>query len=124
MEILINLPSIITFIFLLTILSYYVLFFIKQRKIKIIHKFTGITIIIPAHNEGEYIKKSIESVIEADFDSFKQIIVVDDGSIDNTYEIASKFKSVKVIKEGDDDESGFNSNIKYAEHRHLWMCEK
>jgi cellulose synthase/poly-beta-1,6-N-acetylglucosamine synthase-like glycosyltransferase len=95
-----QLPTIITLIFLLTILSYYLLIFIRQKKAKPEHKFSSITIIIPAHNEDKYIKETINSIIEADFNGKKQIIVVDDGSIDKTYEIASKFKpkGVKVIR--------------------------
>jgi len=93
-----NLPTIITFIFLLIILSYYFLIFVKRKEPKQIHKFSSITVIIPAHNEEKYISEAIESVLEADFDGKKQIIIVDDGSIDKTYEIASKYKGVKVIK--------------------------
>jgi len=93
-----SLSGVITFIFLLTTLSYYFLIFIKRKKPEQVHKFSSITVIIPAHNEERYIAEAIESVLEADFDGKKQIIIVDDGSIDKTYEIASKYKGVKVIK--------------------------
>jgi len=93
-----NLPAIITFIFLLIILSYYVLLFIKPKKSKADKSFSSITVIIPAHNEAEYIKECIESVIAADFKGNKQVIVVDDGSKDITSEIVSNFKQVELIK--------------------------
>ena len=54
-------------------------------------KFSSISIIIPAHNEGRYIKECIESCLRADFDGKKEIIVVDDGSIDDTKKIAESF---------------------------------
>jgi len=93
-----NLPTIITFIFLFTVLSYYFLIFVK-RKVPIQEKkFSSITVIIPAHNEEKYIAEAIESVLEAEFDGKKQVIVIDDGSIDKTYEIASIYKGIKIIR--------------------------
>ena len=93
-----SLSAIITSIFLLVVISYYMLFFLKPKQGKITRTFSSITIIIPAHNEERYIKECIKSVIEADFNGKKQIIVVDDGSKDNTVSIASGFKQVKLIK--------------------------
>ena len=110
-----DLPIIITFIFLLTILSYYILLFIKPKKPKQVHKFSSITIIIPAHNEEKYIAEAIESVIKAEFDGKKRIIVVDDGSIDQTYEIASKYKGVKVLRTKHSGKSNsINKALSYA----------
>jgi len=60
--------------------------------------FSSITIIIPAHNEEEYIKDCVESVLAADFNGKKQVIVVDDGSRDETAKIVSEFKEVKLIQ--------------------------
>jgi len=61
-----------------------------------------LSIIIPAYNEGKTIAKLLRKVIAADIGKVKkQIIVVDDGSIDNTYKEAAKFKKnvfpVKLI---------------------------
>ena len=110
-----DLPTIITFIFSLTILSYYILLFMKQKKPKQVHKFASITIIIPAHNEEEYIAEAIESVIKAEFDGKKQIIVVDDGSIDKTYEIALKYKGIRVIRTKHSGKSNsLNKALSYA----------
>lgn len=110
-----DLPTIITFIFSLTILSYYILLFMKQKKPKQVHKFASITIIIPAHNEEEYIAEAIESVMKAEFDGKKQIIVVDDGSIDKTYEIASKYTGIKVIRTKHSGKSNsLNKALSYA----------
>lgn len=88
----------ITSVFLAVILSYYVLFFIKRKKTAPSEKFSGITVVIPAHNEEEYIRDAIESAIGAEFDGGKEIIVVDDGSADRTAEIAASYSQVKLIR--------------------------
>ena len=49
-----------------------------------------LSIIIPAYNEEKNLKTTLESLIETDYNN-KEIIVVDDGSTDNTYHIASQF---------------------------------
>ena len=56
-----------------------------------------ITILIPAHNEEYGIKEAIESALATDY-SNKEIIVIDDGSKDNTYLIAHKFAEKGLIK--------------------------
>lgn len=92
-------PTLITFFFLLTIMSYYILIFIKIKKPSKTHNFSSVTIIIPAHNEEKYIADAIESALDADFNGKKQIIIVDDGSKDKTYEIALRYKpKIEAIK--------------------------
>jgi glycosyltransferase involved in cell wall biosynthesis len=49
-----------------------------------------ISIIIPAHNEEEYIEKTLKSIIMQDY-SYKEIIVVCNGCSDKTSEIAKKY---------------------------------
>ena len=58
-----------------------------------------ISIVVPAYNEEKLVARTIETLIEAEYPD-KEIIVVDDGSNDNTYRIASEFVSrgVKVVK--------------------------
>ena len=51
-----------------------------------------VTVLIPAYNEEKWIGHCIEAVLEADYPS-KEVIVIDDGSTDNTYEIASRYAS-------------------------------
>lgn len=54
------------------------------------------TVLIPAYNEAENIKKTILAVQET-LPSPRQIIIVDDGSTDNTFEIA-KSLGVEVYR--------------------------
>ena len=53
-----------------------------------------ISIIIPAFNEEARIKNTLEGI--KDIDEINEIIVVDDGSSDNTYEVALSVKSDKI----------------------------
>ncbi len=49
-----------------------------------------ISIIVPAYNEEENIKRTLDSIIDSDYPA-KEIIVVDDGSTDLTYAIAARY---------------------------------
>ncbi len=50
----------------------------------------AISIIVPAYNEEKNIKRTLDSVVDSDYPA-KEIIVVDDGSTDLTYSIASQY---------------------------------
>jgi cellulose synthase/poly-beta-1,6-N-acetylglucosamine synthase-like glycosyltransferase len=58
-----------------------------------------VSIIVPAYNEEKVVARTIETLVEADYPD-KEIIVVDDGSQDSTYEVASRFEGpvVKVVR--------------------------
>ena len=57
-----------------------------------------VSIIIPAYNEEKVIANTIQSTIELNYPN-KDIIVVDDGSKDNTLQIAKQFqdKGIKIL---------------------------
>jgi biofilm PGA synthesis N-glycosyltransferase PgaC len=57
---------------------------------RILTSIPTISIIVPAYNEQENIKRTLDSIIESDYPA-KEIIVVDDGSTDLTYAIASQY---------------------------------
>lgn len=50
-----------------------------------------VSIIIPAFNEGKNINKILTSALNQTYDNF-EVIVVDDGSQDNTGKICEKYK--------------------------------
>ncbi len=58
-----------------------------------------VSIIIPAYNESKGIARTIKSVLSLDYPEGKlEVIIVDDGSRDNTYELAKRFASDKNPK--------------------------
>lgn len=61
-----------------------------------------LSIVIPVYNAGKYISETIDSIISQDFKDF-EIIAVDDGSTDNSYEIcrtlAQKDDRIKLLRQ-------------------------
>jgi biofilm PGA synthesis N-glycosyltransferase PgaC len=49
-----------------------------------------ISVIVPAYNEAVNIKRTLDSIVDSDYPA-KEIIVVDDGSTDLTYAVASQY---------------------------------
>lgn len=70
----------------------------KQSEVKEYEEYPFISIFIPAHNEEYTIKSTVESICSCDYyteegEANFEVIVVNDGSTDNTGEILSKLKS-------------------------------
>lgn len=58
-----------------------------------------VSVLIPAHNEEKSIAQTLNSVLALDYPSNKlEIIVIDNGSTDNTSEVVRKFKAVKLLR--------------------------
>lgn len=55
-----------------------------------------VAVIMPVHNEENYVKKSLTSLLEQDLKPFR-IIVINDGSVDNTLKILGEFKEIEVV---------------------------
>ena len=55
----------------------------------------GVSVIVPAHNAEKTIEKCVGSLLEASYDP-KEIIVVDDGSADGTYEKLMEFSRDRI----------------------------
>ena len=45
-----------------------------------------VSVIMSAQNAGEYISKSIESILNQSYKNI-ELLIIDDGSLDNTYEV-------------------------------------
>ena len=56
-----------------------------------------VSILITNYNKGSYIKKTLNSCINQNFKN-KEILVFDDVSTDNSYEIIKKFSNIRLIR--------------------------
>lgn len=78
------------------VLVIWLLVYIRERKflekIPKAKRFPSVSIVLPAYNEEKNLEHSIRSVLNSDYPKKKlEIIVVNDGSTDNTRKIAEKF---------------------------------
>ena len=69
-----------------------------------------LTILIPAYNEEAGIKPTLETLIAEPALKNAKIFVVDDGSTDNTAEIAGAFERVRVLRHKNNQ--GYGAGIK------------
>ena len=60
-------------------------------------KFPTVSVIIPTYNRAHLVGRAIKSVLEQTYQDF-ELIVVDDGSTDNTEEVVRAFNNNRIIK--------------------------
>ncbi len=97
MDIVLLINYIIAFISLFS-LCVFILIFLKHRKDYLQNpSWRGntpkVSIVLPAYNEGKYIAECLQTITELDYPKNSlEVIVVDDGSTDDTFKIAKSFE--------------------------------
>ena len=60
----------------------------------------SLSVVVPIYNEEQFLEKSVERLIENDI--YQNIILIDNNSSDNSYEIAkklqNKYKKISIYK--------------------------
>lgn len=80
-------------------------------------QYNSISIIIPTYNRADILEKTLESIKSADFNQKNlEIIVVDDGSIDNTKNIIKNFDVLYFYQKNNGQASARNKGIKKAKN--------
>lgn len=88
-----------------------------------------LTVSIAAYNVESYIRRTLESLIKADGDNRLEVIIVDDGSTDNTSGIAEEFCKkyphvFKLIKKSNGGYgSTINASLKYATGKYFKLLD-
>src|ERR687898_2206392 len=78
-----------------------------------------VTVVIPCYNQAHFLGEAIESVLSQSYPNF-EIIVVDDGSTDNTSEVASRYEGVRLVRQENRGLAGArNTGIKHSEGEYL-----
>ncbi len=75
-----------------------------------------LSVVIPAYNEGDRIGKCLETVFGSEYGGKMEVIVVDDGSVDRTREIAMGM-GARVVEQGHEGKvAALNRGISEARH--------
>jgi poly-beta-1,6-N-acetyl-D-glucosamine synthase len=89
---------------------------------KELHELPPVSIIIPAYNEGSVIERALTSLMKLDYPEY-EVLVVDDGSTDDTLRIASEWEGQRgpgefrvVTKPNGGKASALNAGIAMSKH--------
>ncbi len=126
----------IIYMIILFALNYFTIFHLilwfevrnKLKKISLTNKeLPYVSILVPAYNEGKFIAKSLDKLLSIDYPKSKyEILVIDDGSTDDTYQIAKKYESrnVRVFrKKNTGKASSMNFGIKKARYEYVAVMD-
>ena len=91
-----------------------------------------VSVIIPVHNGGRYLRAALESVFAQTYRPF-EVIVVDDGSTDDSGVIAQSFHDVRYIHQANQGVAAARNNgieaargefFAFLDQDDLWTPEK
>jgi len=84
-----------------------------------------ISVILPTFNEGKYLSEALDSIINQTFSDF-EIIVIDDGSVDNTQGILKNYlkkdRRIRVIRNESNLGIANSLNIGIMEAKNEWIA--
>ncbi|MPL87246.1 hypothetical protein SDC9_33245 [bioreactor metagenome] len=110
MQIFLEIVVYIVSFFSLYIQIYFLIVFLENRNNINIHRepmrlfekdsdYPAVTVVVPAYNEGESVAITTESLLKLNYPKDKlNLILVDDGSKDNTWEVMQRYKDHPQIK--------------------------
>ena len=86
-----------------------------------------LSIIIPCYNVEKFIKNTLNSILEENLEDY-EIILINDGSVDNTLSIIQEYsriyKFIKIITQKNQGVSeARNIGIKYSEGKYIYFLD-
>lgn len=83
------------------------------------------SIVVPVYNIENYVDKCVKSIICQKYDKY-ELIIVDDGSTDNSYTVAKKYEknNIKVVKKKNGGlSSARNYGLRYTHGDYVWFID-
>src|ERR671914_179204 len=78
-----------------------------------------VSVVIPCYNQAHFLGEAIESVLAQNYPHF-EVVVIDDGSTDNTSEVASRYPGVRCIRQENQGLAGArNTGIRHSSGSYL-----
>jgi len=87
----------------------------KESEDRVIENYPSVTVIVPCFNEEKTIGGTVQSILDLDYPKEKlNIIIVDDGSKDNTFAVAKTFENNNQIKVFHKENGGKYTALNFA----------
>jgi len=84
-----------------------------------VNKSTKVSVVIPCYNHGQYLSEAIESVLNQTYKNI-EIVVVNDGSTDNTEAVCKSYPKVKYVYSNNSGLSAArNTGVKHSTGNYL-----
>lgn len=81
-----------------------------------------VSVIVPVYNTGAFLRTCLNSLANQTYSNY-EVIVVDDGSTDNSSEIMSEYGNIKKIHQPNQGLSGArNTGLKYVNQDSKWIA--
>lgn len=81
-----------------------------------------VSVIVPVYNTGAFLKTCLNSLVSQTYFNY-EVIVVDDGSTDNSSEIMSEYGNIKKIHQSNQGlSSARNTGLKYVSQDSKWIA--
>ena len=86
-----------------------------------------VSVIVPVYNAEQYLEKCIDSILKQSFTDF-ELILVDDGSTDNSFELCAKYahkdRRVRAVRIANSGVSrARNTGIAHAGGKYIMFCD-
>lgn len=98
-------------------------FFEENKVFDLKEKKERVAAIVPSYNEAKRIENVLKTLSKTKI--LDEIIVIDDGSADNTEEIVKRFNKVKYIKNKENKGKGYSMNVgvNYTKADVIFFCD-